>query len=187
MIKKQMTTRFLLLFIVLGLISCKKSNNPMETQINPFQDTISLNDSIISVRNYRLKTLITKKWTYDTYSDSSDSMFEYFTLDLKNEKDSVIGRYCAKADKGKILDCSNTGYNIHGRIVNGKIIAEFYSFLGSKENKGMAELQLINSNYLEWKIIKAPKPPYHFPKNILLFAGNTSKHCNYPGGPRRRN
>ncbi|WP_165787497.1 hypothetical protein [Chryseobacterium lactis] len=131
------------------------------------------------MRNHALRQTITGQWTFDTYSDSDKAMFEHFVLDLKNEDDSIKGRYCATADEGKKLDCSTTEYNIHGRIADGKITAEFYSFLGSKDNKGIAEIKLINTYHLEWKIIKSPRPPFHFPKHTLFDIKVTSRGCVY--------
>ncbi|SHG92564.1 hypothetical protein [Chryseobacterium vrystaatense] len=177
-----MIIRFLIPLLFLSLVSCKKNNNPDESRSGATRDTVTINDSIIRERNFQLRRDIGTQWTYDTYSDSNQAMYEHFVLDLKNEGDSVKGRYCATADNGKILDCNNsTEYNIRGFIANGKITAEFYSFLGSKDKKGIAELQLINSSQLEWKIIKAPQSPFYFPKNLQLAGNYTSKGCGYPG------
>jgi hypothetical protein len=102
-----------------------------------------------------------------TWHWRSEDKSKEFTFKIKKIiKDTLYAQYCAVSNNGNKLDCDfDDVNNLKGIIKNNKIYLNFYSFFGAKNGK--AEIE-IHSNYLTWKIVKAPKGDYYAPESVTL-------------------
>ncbi|WP_281237911.1 tetratricopeptide repeat protein [Flavobacterium praedii] len=145
--------KIFLLSIMILFLGCKQS----EAQISSKTIIKSENNDLIG------------SWEWSDNSKNVDVPESLFTLIIeKINGDNIIARYCAIADSGNKIDCSNDEkeFNLKGIIKNNKITATFNSFFGGKNGK--VEIT-INGNTLSWKIVQKPNGgEYYAPDSCIL-------------------
>lgn len=135
-----MRTKFLLIIICITFSFCGNTDAGQQYESNA--------KSIIEVRNVRID--YTGRWVWK----SKDSETQ-FTLEIKQEGDSINGLYCASAYSGNRLDCpSENEFNIFGRMNRDTVFINFSSFYGAIG--GEALLTGTSTKSIKWEIKKWP-------------------------------
>lgn len=108
------------------------------------------------------------EWTYNPNNEDVPDML--FTLSIQKTNDNeFIAQYCAIAQKGNRIDCSNEKeYNVKGIIKGNKIEATFYSFFDNKKTKADVELLILNKDSIQWQITKQVNFEFYAPTKCIL-------------------
>lgn len=164
--KKMNIVKFLLIIIL--SISCKDNSKESTSKV----DEINIKNDTLeeSQTNLNQEISLDGEWEFIDNPKNDDLPNMVFTLSIqKSDNKEFVAQYCAVAQKGNRIDCSNEQeFNVKGIIKGNKVVATFYSFFGSKKRQGDVELLLKNDNTLEWKIIKEPSFEFYAPKKCLL-------------------
>jgi hypothetical protein len=164
--KKINIVKFLLIIIL--SISCKENSQKSTLKA----DEINIKNDALEVEQTNLNQEISLdgEWEFIDNPNNDDLPNMVFTLSIqKSNNNEFVAQYCAVAQKGNRIDCSNEQeFNIKGIIKGNKVVATFYSFFGNKKNQGDVELLLKNDNTLEWQITKEPSSEFYAPKKCLL-------------------
>ena len=162
--KKITILKYLIIFFI--LLSCK--NN----EVNDKALTTGINSKNNQQENVKIQKNISLngEWEF-VYNPNNDDLPDIiFTLSIqKNSNNEFIAQYCAIAQKGNRIDCSNDEeYNVKGLIKGNKIEATFYSFFDNKKAKGNVELVLLDNETLQWSITKKPNSGFYAPTKCVL-------------------
>lgn len=160
-------------------ISCKDStiNNKNHNNIS-FEDKVK---PIISEQPNEINiSSFEGEWEWLNNPNKADIPENLFTLKLEKTSDNEVrGQYCAIAQSGNKIDCTNDiEFNIKGNIKDNKIDATFYSFFDIKKNRGNIELSILNENTIKWKIIKDSNSEFYAPKECILIKKNKIPNTN---------
>lgn len=168
--KKTIVLKYILLLFL--LIACKKNEN------------ISNENKIVST-DIELKSIEQKttneenvpiegKWEWRNNPNNEDVPDMLFTLSIQKSNDNeFIAQYCAIAQKGNRIDCSNEKeYNVTGIIKGNKIEATFYSFFDNKKTKANVELIILNKDSIQWQISEQVKFEFYAPIKCILTKKN---------------
>lgn len=164
--RKTIVLKYILLLFL--LIACKKNENITN------ENKVASND--VALKNTEQKDKIDEnfslegkwEWTYNPNNEEVPDML--FTLSIQKSNDNeFIAQYCAIAQKGNRIDCSNEKeYNIKGIIKGNKIQATFYSFFDNKKTKRNVELLILNKDSIEWQINKKVNFEFYAPTKCIL-------------------
>jgi hypothetical protein len=160
--KKNIVFKFLLLFILIG---CKKNENATNSIIA--NKKIELNSNL-QKKNENISLDGRWEWKYNPNDEDVPDML--FTLSIqKTNDDQFIAQYCAIAQKGNRVDCSNEKeYNVNGIIKGKKIEATFYSFFDNKKSKVNVEILVLNKDSIQWQITKQVNSELYVPTKCIL-------------------
>jgi hypothetical protein len=158
--KKIMSVTVLVLFF----ISCKNNDNNND---NKSANNIELKSNEHEV-NGNISLEGKWEWLYNPNNDELPDML--FTLSIqKTNGNEFTAQYCAIAQKGNRVDCSNEKeYNVRGIIKGNKVEATFYSFFDNKKTKANVELLILNKDSIEWKITKDVNFEFYAPRKCIL-------------------
>ena len=149
--------------MLLFLISCKNDDKVVTDKIDFKQNQ---QEDIKIQKNISLDG----DWEF-IYNPNNDDLPDIvFTLSIqKTNNNEFIAQYCAVAQKGNRIDCSNDKkFNVRGIIKGNKIEANFYSFFDNKKTKGNVELTVLDNERIQWEITKAPNSNFMRRKNVYL-------------------
>lgn len=164
--KKTIILKYVLLLCL--LTGCKKNeairsnenvaSNNVESKINEKE---SINQENISLEG---------KWEWIYNPNNEDVPDMLFSLSIqKGSNNEFIAQYCAIAQKGNRIDCSNEKeYNVKGIIKGNKIEATFYSFFDNKKTKANVELLILNKDSIQWQITKQVDFEFYAPTKCIL-------------------
>lgn len=102
-------------------------------------------------------------WKWEKNDDKHD-----FTLQIFQKDSLLIGKHCYIIDAGSKIDCASEEKEISFKTVisdSTKLTLKIKSFYSNEF--GEVEIALINEK-LYWKLLKAPKAEYYFPKAAIL-------------------
>ncbi len=159
-----MKVRMLLIFLL--LMGCKKSEEISENKIVNKSELKSSDQKKTIERNISLEGKW--EWTYNPNNDDIPEML--FTLSIQKSNDNeFIAQYCAIAQNGNRIDCSNEKeYNVKGIIKGNKIEATFYSFFDNKKTKANVEILILNKDSIQWQIDKQVNFEFYAPTKCIL-------------------
>lgn len=149
--------KYTLLLVVFTFIGCK-NNSVSKTDNADVDNTVSISEK------KQIQDIL-GKWHWQSVDKSQE-----FTLKIKSiVEDTIYAQYCAVSDYGNKLDCDfDDKSNIKGRLLKNKATLQFYSFFSSINDKGKAEITIIDGNTIEWKILSPPNGEYHCPMKCIL-------------------
>ncbi|WP_309609198.1 hypothetical protein [Flavobacterium sp.] len=154
------------LIIFFTLTSCK-NNETNDKVLSKEVDTISNPKEEVKIKE---NISLDGEWEF-VYNPNNDDLPDLvFTLSVqKTNSNEFIAQYCAIAQKGNRIDCSNDEeFNVKGVINGNKIEATFYSFFDNKKMKGNVELMLLDDDTFQWTITKKPSSEFYAPTKCLL-------------------
>lgn len=164
--KKTIVLKYVILLYL--FIGCKNHES------NTNDDKIASNE--INLKNNDQKEKIEEnvslngkwEWTYNPNNEDVPDML--FTLSIQKTNDNeFIAQYCAIAQKGNRIDCSNEKeYNVKGIIKGNKVEATFYSFFDNKKTKANVELLILNKDSIQWQITKQVNFEFYAPTKCIL-------------------
>jgi hypothetical protein len=164
--KKTIVLKYIILLYL--FIGCKNHES------NTNDDKIASNE--INLKNNDQKEKIEEnvsldgkwEWTYNPNNEDVPDML--FTLSIQKANDNeFIAQYCAIAQKGNRIDCSNEKeYNVKGIIKGNKVEATFYSFFDNKKTKANVELLILNKDSIQWQITKQVNFEFYAPTKCIL-------------------
>ncbi|EJL62014.1 hypothetical protein [Flavobacterium sp. CF136] len=164
--KKTIVLKYVILLYL--FIGCKNHES------NTNDDKIASNE--INLKNNDQKEKIEEnvsldgkwEWTYNPNNEDVPDML--FTLSIQKTNDNeFIAQYCAIAQKGNRIDCSNEKeYNVKGTIKGNKVEATFYSFFDNKKTKANVELLILNKDSIQWQITKQVNFEFYAPTKCIL-------------------
>ena len=157
---------FKLIILIFIVFSCKNNDS----------DSKQIKSEVDSKKNQQLDVNIQEnislegEWEFIYNPNNDDLPDTMFTLLIqKTINNKFNAQYCAIAQKGNRIDCSNDEeLNITGIITGNKINATFYSFFDNKKSKGNVELTILNNESIQWIITKTPNSEYYAPQKCLL-------------------
>jgi len=155
-----------MLLIFLLLLGCKKSEDITETKVINESELKSIEQKSTNEENVPIEGKW--EWTYNPNNEDVPDML--FTLSIqKSNGNEFIAQYCAIAEKGNRIDCSNEKeYNVKGIIKGNKIEATFYSFFDNKKTKANVELLILNKDSIQWQIIKQVDFEFYAPTKCII-------------------
>lgn len=165
--KKKIVLKCIILFILLGC------NNKDVTNSVALHKEGELNSSIGKNENKEIISLDGKwEWMYNPNNEDVPDML--FTLSIqKTNNDQFLAQYCAIAQKGNRVDCSNEKeYNVKGIIKGNKIEATFYSFFDNKKSNVNVEILVLNKDSIQWQITKKVNSELYVPTKCILTKKN---------------
>ena len=132
--KKMNIVKFLLIIIL--SISCKDNSKESTSKV----DEINIKNDTLeeSQTNLNQEISLDGEWEFIDNPKNDDLPNMGFTLSIqKSDNKEFVAQYCAVAQKGNRIDCSNEQeFNVKGIIKGNKVVATFYSFFGSKKRQG---------------------------------------------------
>lgn len=168
---------FLIKYILLSflLIACKKNENIKDE--NKIVST-EIEEKSLEQKNTNGENIpIEGKWEWKYNPNNGDVPEMLFTLSIQKSSDNqFVAQYCAIAQNGNRIDCSNDkDYNVKGIIKGNKIEATFYSFFDNKKTKANVELLILNKDSIEWKINNKVNFEFYAPTKCILTKKNKNK------------
>jgi len=159
-----MKVRMLLIFLL--LMGCKKSEDISENKIANKSELKSSEQKKTNEQNISLEG----KWEWIYNPNNNDIPEMLFTLSIQKSNDNeFIAQYCAIAQNGNRIDCSNEKeYNVKGIIKENKIEATFYSFFDNKKTKANVEILILNKDSIQWQIDKQVNFEFYAPTKCIL-------------------
>lgn len=116
-------------------------------------------------------------WEYIDNPENMDIPNGIYTIEIEKEKNELIGKYCAIAQKGNRIDCSpEDDFNLDIKFINNHLEVKFYSFYGAEGGKAKIELK---DKRLVWEITETPKGDFYIPKKAE-FILNTEQDAPAP-------
>lgn len=104
-------------------------------------------------------------WQWEKNDDRHD-----FSVVIYLKDGFISGTHCYILDSGKKMDCATDSKEVSFKVINPKtdsIILSIRSYYSGKSG----DVKLENRNgKLYWKLIRAPKGEYYFPKEAILIA-----------------
>lgn len=164
--KKTIVLKYILLLFL--LIACKKNEN-ISNENKIVSTDVELKRTEQKSTNEENVPLEGKwEWRYNPNNEDVPDML--FTLSIqKSNGNEFIAQYCAIAEKGNRIDCSNEKeYNVKGIIKGNKIEATFYSFFDNKKTEANVELLILNKDSIEWQINKKVSFEFYAPTKCIL-------------------
>lgn len=100
-------------------------------------------------------------WEFIDNPENADIPNGIYTIEIEKEKNQLIGKYCAIAQKGNRIDCSpEDDYNLAIKFIDNHLEVTFYSFYGAEGGKARIELK---DKLLFWEITERPKGDFYIP------------------------
>lgn len=158
----------IMLVIFQILIGCKNNENTNDSKIvsNKIEQEANKLEVIKEQNEEALEGVW--QWLYNPNNEDTPDML--FTLSIQKTNDNeFIAQYCAIAQKGNRIDCSNEKeYNVKGIIKGNKVEATFYSFFDNKKTKADVELLILNKDSIQWQITKQVNFEFYAPTKCIL-------------------
>jgi hypothetical protein len=122
---------------------------------------LTIGSICINAQNHECKFCGTWRW------EKNDEHHD-FSIELSLKDGLLLGRHCYVLNSGNKMDCSNGGKEFSIKIElpkNDTVTLKVKSFYSGEV--GIAHLE-IKEGKLFWKLVKAPKGEYYFPKQAVL-------------------
>lgn len=165
--KKIIVLKYVILLYL--FIGCKnhESNTPNDDKIASNEINLKNNDQKEKIEE---NVSLDGKWEWTYNPNNEDVPDMLFTLSIQKANDNeFIAQYCAIAQKGNRIDCSNEKeYNVKGIIKGNKVEATFYSFFDNKKTKADVELLILNKDSIQWQITKQVNFEFYAPTKCIL-------------------
>jgi hypothetical protein len=162
--KKITVLKYLIILFIFSSCKEKQTNDKI---VSKEVDTINKKYEDSKIKE---NVFLDGEWEFIYNPNNNELPDIVFTLLIQKTKNNeFIAQYCAIAQKGNRIDCSNDEeFNVNGKINENKIDATFYSFFDNKKSKGNVELILLDNKTLQWSITKKPDSEFYAPTKCIF-------------------